>query len=261
MSYRRGGLAPRVPREALRPSGVFLGLLGLCAAAGLLLWYGYGFVTLNVIVFIVAGWLVTLSLHEYAHALLGYRAGDVSVLSKGYLTLNPVKYAHPILSIVLPVLVLLLGGIGLPGGAVWIDRSVIRDRVTDSLISLAGPAVNVGFTLVLTMPFLVGIDVLEHRDFWSAVAFLAFLQLTASLLNLLPIPGLDGGNALRPWLAPKWGRVFDVVAPFGMLILLVLIFEPQVRAIFFFTVALVADVIGLPLGLAGLALSHVQFWT
>ena len=50
-----------------------------------------------------AGWLVSLCLHEYAHALVAYRAGDLGVAERGYLTLNPLKYTHPLLSIVLPV--------------------------------------------------------------------------------------------------------------------------------------------------------------
>ena len=61
------------------------------------------------LLFVVAGWLVSLSLHEYAHALVAYRAGDRGVAERGYLTLNPLKYTHPVLSIVLPVVFLLLG--------------------------------------------------------------------------------------------------------------------------------------------------------
>ncbi|HEX6871245.1 MAG TPA: site-2 protease family protein, partial [Micromonosporaceae bacterium] len=89
MAGRRDPFAVRPPRGAVRPSAVFLGLLGLCAAGAVMLWYGYGNVTVNVFLFVVAGWLVSLSLHEFAHALLGYRAGDHSVAAKGYLTLNP----------------------------------------------------------------------------------------------------------------------------------------------------------------------------
>ena len=51
-----------------------------------------------------------------------YFAGDRGVADRGYLRLNPLKYTHPLLSIVLPVVVVLLGGIGLPGGAVWVDH-------------------------------------------------------------------------------------------------------------------------------------------
>src|SRR5207244_672355 len=76
-------------------------------------------------------------------------AGDRSVADKGYLTLNPLRYTDAMLSIVLPLVFLVLGGIGLPGGAVWIDRSRIRGRLRHSLVSAAGPLVNIVLALVL----------------------------------------------------------------------------------------------------------------
>ena len=75
-----------------------------------------------------AGWAVSLCLHEFGHAYTAYRGGDRSVRAKGYLTLDIRRYADLGLSLVLPVFFLLLGGIPLPGGAVWIDQR--RDSVT-----------------------------------------------------------------------------------------------------------------------------------
>src|SRR6185437_16692724 len=80
--------------------------------------------------------------------------------------------------------------------------------------------------------------------------FLAFLQLTASLLNFLPIPGVDGGNILYPWLTPQWKRGFGYVAPWGMLILFGLLFSPRINAVFFDLVDTVGDFFGLPSFLA-----------
>ena len=249
-----------IGRRSSRPSPVFAGLVALWVTGGVMAWQGYGNATVNILLFVIAGWLVTLSLHEYAHALFAYRAGDRSVADRGYLTLNPLKYAHPVLSIVLPVFFLLLGGIGLPGGAVWIDRHAIRNKVQDTLISAAGPGVNVVFAILMTVPFLVGVDVRAHLDFWAAWAFLAFVQITAALLNYLPIPGVDGGNMIRPWLSPVWGRRFDFVAPFGMLAMIILLFQPLPNAIFFDVVFQISDLIGLPPGLWALGREQFQFW-
>jgi Zn-dependent protease len=258
MADRR--IAAGARRGAFRPSAVFVGLVGLWVTGGVMAWMEFGNLTVDIILFVVCGWLVTLSLHEYGHALLAYRSGDRGVAERGYLTLNPLKYSHPILSIALPVIFLLLGGIGLPGGAVFVDRHAIRDRRADTLISAAGPAVNVVFTIVFALPFLLDVDTLAHFPFWAGWAFLGFLQLTASLLNLVPIPGIDGGNILRPWLSPQWGRRFDAVAPFGMLLLLVLLFEPTVNTIFFSVVFFVSDLIGLPSYLYIEGLRLFQFW-
>jgi Zn-dependent protease len=256
----RRGLALGLPRGAIRPSPIFLGLVALFITGGVMSWYDYGNQRLNVFIIVVAGWLVSLSLHEFAHALFAYRAGDTSVVARGYLSLNLLKYTHPILSVVLPVIFILLGGIGLPGGAVYIDRHSVRTRLGDSLISAAGPAVNVLFTIALTLPFWFGVTGDTHDEFWAGIAFLAFLQLTASLLNLLPVPGLDGGNMLRPWLSYEWGRRFDVVAPFGMLALFLLIFEPRVNRIFFDVVYGLSDAVGLPPWLIEAGRQMLTFW-
>ncbi len=85
--------------RAFRPSPVFLGLVALWVTGGAMAWYEYGSPTFNVILFVLAGWLVSLSLHEYAHALYAFHSGDRAVADRGYLTLNPLKYTHPVLSI------------------------------------------------------------------------------------------------------------------------------------------------------------------
>ena len=243
-----------------RPSGVFLGVVALWLTGGVMAWFEFGSPVVNVLLFVLAGWVVSLSLHEYAHALFAYRAGDYSVVGRGYLTLNPLKYTHPLLSIVLPLVFLLIGGIGLPGGAVWVDRGAVRSRRNASLISLVGPGANVVFFIVLSIPFLIGIDSDARPTFWAAVAFLAFLQLTAAVLNLMPVPGLDGGNAIRPWLRGDAAKLFDYIAPFGFLILVGFLFLPQLNVVFWGTVLGVSDALGVPRSLIGEGLGLVQFW-
>ena len=142
-----------VPRAAFRPSPIFLALVALLITCGVLTWHGIGNVRLAVFGFVVTGWVVSLCLHEYAHALVAYRFGDRGVAHRGYLTLNPLKYSHPLLSIALPVVVVLLGGIGLPGGAVWIDHRYIASRVKESLISASGPLTNVILAVVAAWLF------------------------------------------------------------------------------------------------------------
>lgn len=247
-------------RDLFRPSPVFLGVAALFVTGGVMAWRGYGGVGFDVFLFVVAGWIVSLCLHEYAHALIAYRAGDVQVAAKGYLTLNPLRYAHPVLSVVLPVVFLLLGGIGLPGGAVWIDHHAIRNKVADSLISLSGPATNLVFAGLLAVPFWVGVDTSAHPAFWAGVAFLGFLQLTAGLLNLIPLPGLDGGNAMRPWLRGGGARMFDLFAPYGMLLLFALLFEARVRAVFYTVVFWGYDALNLPADLYYQGYDLMRFW-
>ena len=176
-------------------------------------WQGFGNATVNVILFVIAGWLVSLCLHEYAHALLAYRAGDRAVAERGYLTLNPLKYTHPLLSIVLPVVFLLLGGIGLPGGAVWVDRHADPRQAAAHADQRGRPGRQRGVRAAAdACRSWSAWTSRPHLEFWAGVAFLAFLQFTAALLNLLPIPGVDGGNMLQPWLSPDVGAA---VRPVG----------------------------------------------
>lgn len=249
-----------VPRESFQPSPVFLGLVAILVACAVLAWTGTGNARLAVFGLVVSGWLVSLCLHEYAHALLAFRFGDRGVAHRGYLTLNPLRYSHPLLSIIFPVAVVLLGGIGLPGGAVWVDRHEIPGRLRHTLVSLAGPATNVVFAVALVLPFALGVDAAARPTFWAGIALLAFLQVTASVLNLLPVPGLDGGNMVQPWLSSQWRRGYDLMAPYGFLLVFALLWNPRVGGWFFDGVFAVGDLLGLPAERYAEGFRLIRFW-
>ena len=269
-------LSMRVPRNAFVPSPVFVGIVALTAVSGWMTWTRFGNVRVDVFLLVICGWLLSLCLHEYAHALVAFVAGDRGVAERGYLRLNPLKYTHPVLSIVLPVVAVILGGIGLPGGAVWVDHAHIGSRVKKSLISAAGPLTNVVFALVLAVPFIAGwgprIDVDElgqsqlvgpgaHIEFWAALALLAFLQVTASVLNFLPVPGLDGGNILQPWLSPPYQRAYNLFAPYGFILLFALLWQSRVNGWFFSAVYWLAELIGVPRALSAVGFELMRFWS
>ncbi|MFE1762972.1 site-2 protease family protein [Streptomyces angustmyceticus] len=224
-----------IRRADRRISPVFLGLVAVMTVSGWAVWSGTlaahtGFA---VFLFVVSGWIVSLCLHEYAHARTALHSGDISVEARGYLTLNPLKYTHALLSIVLPVIFVIMGGIGLPGGAVFIERGRIQGRWRHSLISAAGPLTNIVFAAVCTAPFwldgLAGVP----AAFRFALAFLALLQVTAAILNFVPVPGLDGYGVIEPWLSYKLRRQVEPFAPFGLLAVFGLLWVPEVNQAFF----------------------------
>lgn len=158
---------------------------------------------MNIVAFVIVciGWVFSVCLHEFAHALVAYWGGDRSVAQKGYLTLNPLKYTHPLYSLALPMLFLILGGIGLPGGAVYINDHLLRGKKWRTAVSLAGPLANAVLMVVLALPFLLGVFPPGDQSARACIlAFLVALQAMAVLLNLLPIPPLDGFRALMPWM-------------------------------------------------------------
>lgn len=273
MSYE---VSQRAPRNAFLPSPIFIGLIALTGVSAWMTWTGFGNVRVDVFLLVICGWLVSLCLHEYAHALVAYFSGDRGVAERGYLRLNPLKYTHPILSIVLPVVAVILGGIGLPGGAVWVDHAHIGSKVKQSLISAAGPLTNVLFALLLAVPFLVGlgpqivldasgqyqlVGSADHLEFWAALALLAFLQVTASVLNFLPVPGLDGGNILHPWLSPPYQRAYNLFAPYGFILLFVLLWQSQINRYFFNAVYWLSELIGVPQVLSQVGFQLMRFWS
>jgi Zn-dependent protease len=241
----------RNERPGVQLSPVFLGLLGACALFGLMIWlYGpitdlpesYALPRLALFGFVLTGWIISLCLHEFGHAFLAYRSGDRSIPAKGYLTLNPLKYGDVVLSFVIPVLFVLLGGIGFPGGAVWIDREAIRGRLRHSLISAAGPIANLIFAIGLA----VAVSNLADSTpsyFWSGLAFLTFLQVTAALLNLLPIPGLDGFGIIEPYLSRSWVWQANKIGGYAFFGLVLLLWIPPINSAFFSGVFHVTDLL------------------
>lgn len=208
---------------------------------------------------VLAGWVFSLTLHEFAHAFVAYQGGDWTVRDKGYLTFNPLKYTHPVYSIALPLLFLVLGGIGLPGGAVYIQTNLLRSKRWETAVSLAGPFSNLLVAIVLGL--LLRILPVSGSGIWPGLAFLALLQVTACLFNLLPIPPFDGYGAIRPHL--EW-NVRESMDRFGQVSLFVVLlafwYLPAVSGAFWGAVGFISRLIGIPLNLAILGQSLFLFW-
>jgi Zn-dependent protease len=240
-------------------SPFFLLLLGATTVGAVLAAVGTGPVLVAGIVLVVlGGWAVSLCLHEFAHALVAHRSGDLSVRARGYLTLDIRRYTNVALTLVLPVLFLLLGGIPLPGGAVLIDHGAIRSRAARSLVSFAGPAVNfiLGLVLVLVVagvPMPIGLA--------AALSCLALIQVLAFVLNILPVPGLDGFGVLEPFLSPGARLLAAKVAPWAPLVLLVVLLGlPGASAVLFGIGDVLFDLIGGDGRLANAGYAELLFW-
>ena len=101
---------------------------------------------------------------------------------------------------------------------------------------------------------------LKHLVLWSGVAFLGFLQVTAALLNLLPIPGLDGYNALEPHLSPETQRALEQFKPYGFVILFFLIMARPVNNAFFGFIGWLFDLAGVPTMPVSVGMQLIQIW-
>jgi len=254
---------PARKRESVRPSPIFLALVGLTAIGGVLAWLAGSTVRplsyAGVFVFVIAGWLVSLCLHEFGHALTAWRFGDHDAAVRGYLTLDPRRYSNPGLSLVLPMVIILLGGIGLPGAAVYL-RTWFMKPMQRTLVSLAGPAANLLLAVLLLALTRFLFDP-AHAVLWAGVAFLGFLEITAVLLNMLPIPGLDGYDALEPHLSPETQRAVAPFKQYAVFILLFLFLTPAFSQWLFGIVSWFFDLSGVPHVLVAWGNSLTRFWS
>ena len=205
------------------------------------------------------GWIFSLCLHEFSHALVAYLGGDYTVREKGYLSFNPLKYTHPLFSIVLPLLFLMMGGIGLPGGAVYIERWRIRNRFMLSLMSLAGPLSNllVAIVLGLILRFSPSIP----TTYLPGLSFLLMLQVSAVLFNSIPLPPFDGYHVLEPFLPSVIRAHMDRFANVAIWVVLLLFwFVPAVSRSFLETVAVVSTFLGVDWGWVIAGFERFRFW-
>lgn len=250
-----------------RISPWFLLLLGVAAVGGLLAALGTpallasgssATLTAGVVLLVLGGWAVSLCLHEFSHAAVAYSGGDTSVREKGYLTLDIRRYTDLGLSFVLPVVFLLLGGIPLPGGAVWINHSAIRSPFRRSMVSLAGPGANLVLGAVLTVAVA---SLSMPAGLAVGLSCLALIQVLAFVLNILPVPGLDGFGVVDPYLSPGARELAAKVRPWAPIVLFLLIIGlPGVSQLFFDLGFLVFGAIGGDAQYASYGYSRLFFW-
>lgn len=235
-----------VAAPPVRPSPIFLAIVAAMAVLTYLLATGGDTSRVLVFGFVVVGWVLSLTLHEFAHAFVAYLGGDRSVAAKGYLTLDPTKYTDLSLSLIMPVVFVLIGGIGLPGGAVWINQGAIKSPMARTMLSLAGPFANILCGALCLVPIGLGwVTIEDHRSFTLALGFLGTLQIGAVILNMIPIPGFDGYGAIDPHLSPSARNMLAPLRQYGFYIVFgALFFLPAAGEFFWDIVASIGNFLG-----------------
>lgn len=235
---------------------IFPAVCLVTVGAGIAAHLGTGPLGLWIFITVIGGWVISICLHEFAHAAVALAGGDSSVRSAGYLTLNPARYIDSTNSLLIPVILLAIGGIPLPGGAVRLQPGRLRHRWWSSVVSAAGPVTNLLLGVVLA---LVAAPI--ESGLGAALSFLALLQFVAGILNLLPVPGFDGYGIIAPYLP---ARVTSALARWGMWAPLaafaIIFFVPGVMSALF---GLGFDLLALAGGdraLAGAGSALFQFW-
>ena len=180
--------------------------------------------------------IFAITLHEAAHGYVAKHFGDLTAYTQGRISLNPIRHIDPVGTILLPVLTLLLGGI-LFGWAkpVPVNFAALRRPKQDMLwVALAGPGANLFMALLWALVIKLGLS-LPQNDLARPMILMGEagikINVILMVLNLLPLPPLDGGRIAASLLPHRIAHIFAKIEPYGFMILLFLLITGVLGAI------------------------------
>jgi Zn-dependent protease len=196
--------------------------------------------------------LFSISFHESAHAWTALQFGDTTARDQGRISLNPLRHIDPFGSILVPLILYIFSGL-IFGAAkpTPVDlRNTRNPRLANLAVSAAGPLSN--FLLagigILLLRLIGALDPQALRDLYVAITtgqfaagamapityllfYFALVNTMLAVFNLIPIPPLDG-SGVAVSIVPDLKGVYSVMAPFGFLILILLISTPVLGRLF-----------------------------
>jgi Zn-dependent protease len=191
--------------------------------------------------------LFAITLHEAAHGWVANRLGDPTARNLGRITANPLKHIDPLGTIIVPLALVLMSGF-IIGWAkpVPVDTRYFKQPLLDmAVVALAGPMSN--FIMACMWALLL---VVSPTGFLGAMGHAGItINLILMVLNLVPIPPLDGGRVLAGLLPRSLALEYMRIEPFGMMIILLLLFSGVLGKIIWPLVQHFQNIIALIFGL------------
>ena len=193
--------------------------------------------------------LFAITLHEVAHGWVAKKFGDTTAQSLGRLSLNPLKHIDPVGTILVPIVLIVVTGYAFGWAKpVPVNFNQLRNPKKDMVwVAAAGPFANVLMTIIWSIILITAIGGTgsgnKFAEFFVYMSMAGiFINLVLMVLNLLPIPPLDGGRVLSGLVPNNLSVLLSKIEPYGLFILLglmfmgllnKLVFTPSILILFF----------------------------
>lgn len=205
--------------------------------------------------------ILAITLHEAAHGYVAMRFGDMTAYAAGRVSLNPIRHIDPIGTVAFPLALLaiakLVGGGGILFGwakPVPVNFENLRHPKRDMLwVAAAGPLSNFAMALIWALALKAGLA-MQGSYFAYPLALMGaagvFINVIFMVLNLLPLPPLDGGRILVSLLPHRLAHGVSRIEPYGFIVLIVLLLTGVLGFVLWppviLTMSLIAGGLGMP---------------
>ncbi len=183
---------------------------------------------LKMIPYVAITLVFAFTLHEFAHAYVAYKFGDMTAKKQGRLTLNPLHHLDPFGTILI-----LIAGFGW-ARPVPVNRYFFKKpRLAGILVSVAGPLSNL---LLACLGFMIGyglnrMGIIASNNFYDFLDIFIRLNIVLFIFNLLPLPPLDGYRIIEDLAPPDMRAKMTQYEQYGVLIFLILVLIPPLNSI------------------------------
>ena len=179
--------------------------------------------------------ILAITLHEAAHGYVAMRFGDMTAYAAGRVSLNPIRHIDPVGTVILPLALLAIAKLFGSGGILFgwakpvpVNFANLRHPKRDMFwVAAAGPLSNL--TMALAWALLIKVTFAVPNNYFALPLALmgaagVFVNVIFMVLNLLPLPPLDGGRILVSLLPHRLAYAVSRAEPYGLVIMLVLLF-------------------------------------
>lgn len=192
--------------------------------------------------------IFAITVHEVAHGWVAKKYGDNTASMQGRLTLNPIKHIDWFGTVILPGLLLMTGTGFIFGWAkpVPVDARNFKKPLHDmAIVAAAGPIANLlmatAWALLARLGVVIGVEAISLPLIYTGIAGIS-INLVLALINLLPIPPLDGSRILTGLLPPRLAWKYNRLEPYGFYILIALLYFKVLNVILEYPMYIVQNV-------------------